>query len=118
MPKTTIRRANFWPATVARRLRKSSWMLRVAAASSTRRRNDPAGEHFCLFATAHGRNDAALLVSAALVVAAAARSRVLADGANDHVGLPAILHHAECRLLCARRRHVHRRGAAVGSSVS
>ncbi len=71
----------------------------------------------CLFAAARRRDDAALLVSVALVVAAADRACLLADSANGHLGLPAILHRAERRLLRARRRHLHRRRAALGYFV-
>src|SRR3974377_123051 len=67
--------------------------------------------------TPHLGNDAAPLVPVALVLAAPARSDLLADGANGDLGIPAILHRPQCRLFRARRRHFHRRGAAVGHSV-
>src|SRR5580704_5084568 len=104
-------------------------MSPAAAASSARLRNDDAQRpHLILprkrgrggrgfFSAAHRRDDAALLVSLALVVAAAARSGLLADGADDHLGLFAILHRAERRLFCPSCRHLHRRRAAVGHSV-
>src|SRR5580704_12317396 len=113
-----MRRRNFWRATAGARSRKCFSTWRAAPASSTRRRNDLAQRKRIRVFTAPRRgDDAALLVSAALVVAAACRPRLLADGADDHLGLPAILHHAERRLLCPRRRHVHRRRAAMGHSV-
>jgi len=42
---------------------------------------------FGFFPAAHRRDDAALLVSPALVVAAAPRPRLLADGADGYLGL-------------------------------
>src|SRR5580693_7949434 len=90
----------------------------AAAASSARQRNDnDRRRRLGFLAAAHRRDDAALLVSLALVMAAAARPGLLADGADGHLGLPAILHRAECRLFCPSRRHLHRRRAAVGHSV-
>src|SRR5579875_1859826 len=99
-------------------LRKSFWMLRGAAAFSMRPRNERAQRKRVRFLTLARRgDDPALLVFASFVVAAAARSRVLAHGANDHLGISAILHHAERRLFRTRRRHLHWRGAALGHPV-
>ena len=53
----------------------------------------------------------------ALVLAAHARPDLLAGRADADVGLSAALRFAERRLLRAGRRHVHRRGAAVGHPV-
>ena len=68
-------------------------------------------------AASRRRDGAALSLSAALVLDAAARAHLLAGGAAVRLGLPAALHRAECRLLRARRRHVHRRRADVGHPV-
>ena len=82
-----------------------------------RRRNDRQRRRPRLFRQPRRRHGAALLVSAALVLAARARPDLLADGADADVGLPAALRVAERRPLRARRRRVHRRGAAVGHPV-
>src|SRR5215471_16908250 len=58
----------------------------------------------------------ALLVPAALIVAAAARTGLLAGGANADVGLSPALYRPECRIFRPSRRYLHRRGAAVGYS--
>ena len=69
-------------------------------------------------AASRRRDGAALSLSAALVLDAAAGAHLLAGGAALRVGLSAALHRAECRLLRPRRRRVHRRGADVGHPVS
>src|SRR5271156_3535734 len=95
----------------------STW--RAAAASNARPRNDDTQRRRVgFFSAADRRDDAALLVSVALVMAATARSGLLADGADDHLGLPAILHRAKRRLFCPSCRHLHRRRAAVGHPFS
>ena len=63
------------------------------------------------------RDGAAPLVSAELVLAARARPDLLAGGADADVGLPAAVRLAELRLLREGRRHLHRRGDAVGHPV-
>src|SRR4051794_17065815 len=50
------------------------------------------------------RDDPALLVFDAVIMAAAGRTRLLADLADRVVGISAALHRAECQLLRARRR--------------
>src|SRR5580693_3445379 len=95
--------------------KKSFSMWRAAIASKARRRNERVRRACRSVLSPPGRcNDAALLVSAALVVAAAARPGLLADRADADLGIPAILHRHQRRLFRARRRHLHRRGAAVG----
>src|SRR5664280_3756515 len=69
------------------------------------------------FHQSRARHGAALLVSAALVLAARARPDLLADGADADVGLPATLRVAERRAVRAHQRRVHRRGAVVGYSI-
>src|SRR3954447_11563053 len=62
----------------------------------------------CDLAAPRVRDGAAALVSAQLVVAAPARSDVLARGADADVGLSADVRLAECRLARhACRRHIH-----------
>src|SRR5579863_851972 len=121
----TIRRQSSWRATDGVRWKRFSSTSRAAAASRARPRNDrtnaerptlnrkraSAGRKFT---AAHRRDDAAVLVPATLVVAAAARPCLLADGANGHVGLPAILHRDKYRFLRARWRHLYRCCAVVG----
>src|SRR6185437_4532574 len=111
----TIRRRSSWHATAGARSKRYFWTSCAAAASKARRRNDRAGHG--VFAPAGRRDDAALLVPAALVVAATARSRLLAHRADADLGLPAILHCQQCRVLRARRRHLYRRRIAVGHPV-
>src|SRR5580704_17445666 len=114
----TTRRPSFCCVTAGARWRRFSWTWPAGAVWRARRRNDDAQRRrFGLFPAAHRRDDAALLVSPAFVVAAAARSGLLADGADGHLGLPAILHRAERRLFCPSRRHLHRRRAAMGHPV-
>src|SRR3984885_2911689 len=124
----TTRRPSYWHAMGGGPWKKFSSTWR--AAWPARPRNDGADRERPLptlprlrgregggLAATDRRDDAAVLVPAALVVAAAAGSRLLADGANGHLGLPAILHHEQCRLLRPRRRHFHRCGAVVGHPV-
>ena len=108
------------PATAARRWKRCSSTSRAAAAKPRARpRNERATPPALVDARAapRRRDGAALSLSAALVLDAAARADLLAGGAAVRLGLPAALHHAECRLLRPRRRHVHRRGADVGHPV-
>src|SRR5258708_26765607 len=69
-------------------------------------------------AASHQCDDSALLVPVGVVVAAAIGTALLAGLADRHLGLPAELHLAECRVLRARWRHADRRGDPVGHSVS
>src|ERR1700722_10659960 len=107
----------------ARRSRRSFSTWRAGAARRARRpRARPPSERARhardrLCAASGGRDGAALSVPVALVVAARARARLLADDAAVRVGIPAALHLAERRLLRARRRDVHRGGAVVGYPV-
>ena len=104
-------------ATDARRWRRCSSTSRADAANIARPRNDRQRQRPRFFRQSRRRHGAALLVSAALVLAARARPDLLADGADADVGLPAALRDAERRVVRARDRRVHRRGAAVGYSV-
>src|SRR5271169_5384467 len=98
--------------------RKCSSTSPAAMATHARLRNERAARDCTVvLAAPRGGDDAALLVPVAFIVAAAARSHLLADGADDHLGISAILYHDECRLLRARRRHIHRRRAAVGYPI-
>src|SRR5204862_4180964 len=122
--RTTIRRQRCWRATAAARSRKCFSTWRAAApkparrVKPARRRNDRASTFLRRVLAAPGRrHGAALLVSVALVVAAHARTDLLAGGADADVGLPAALHLHQCGIFRPRWRHVHRRGAVVGHSV-
>src|ERR1019366_3326824 len=106
-----------WPATDARRWKTCFSTWRAGAGSIARRRNERPRFRRRIFRQSRGRHGAALLVSAALVLAAHPRPDLLADRADADVGLPAALRLAECRLLRARRRRVHRLGAALGYPV-
>src|SRR4029079_10696091 len=70
-----------------------------------------------VFVGARLRHGAALLVPAALVVAARARSHLLADRADVHVGLLADVCRPTGRRRCACRSDFPRRGDAVGHAV-
>src|SRR3974390_3716917 len=104
---------------VAIRWKVSSSMPRVVTAAKLGRPpNEPPAQLRCRIVGApHLGDDAASLVPAALVLAAPARSDLLADGANGDLGIPAILHCHQCRLFRPRRRHFYRRGAAMGHFV-
>src|SRR5665811_1484726 len=106
-----------WPAMGARPWKTCFSTWRAGAGSIARRRNERPRYRRRIFRQSRCRHGAALLVSAALVLAAHSRSDLLAGRADADVGLPAALRVAECRLLRARRRRVHRLGAAVGHSV-
>src|SRR4026209_1517480 len=86
-----------------------------AAGVTRRRRNEHARS--LLLPKPYRRDDPPLLVSLALVVAAHPRPDLLARGADADVGLPPALRLAECELLRASRRRLHRRSAAVGHPV-
>src|SRR5689334_17054231 len=98
-------------------------MWRAAPASPNRRgrrRYDPAKRDSLssgLFVVACVRHGAALLVSAALVVAARARSDVLANRADEYVGLVADLYWSTKRRARAGGTNLHRRGDVVGHAV-
>src|SRR5262245_47387558 len=96
-----LRRGRCWHAMAATISRTFSSMWRVGAA---KRHARPRNEHaFDVragdLAAAHRRDGDALSLSAALVVVARARPDLLARGATLRLGLPAILHFAEFRLL-------------------
>src|SRR5208337_3624746 len=98
---------------VAARWKRSSSMWR-AGATKPRPRNDHGDrKRPRILAAARGGDDAALLVSLALVLPAADRADLLARGADDHLGLHPILRDAECRFFRPRRRHADRRGIAL-----
>src|SRR5579871_6554613 len=100
----TTARNTSWHATTARRWRRCSSTWRAAA---FRRRHHERG-----FGARRDRaasdcgDDPALLVSLDVVMAAPARADLLAGAADHHLGLPAELHLAKCRLLCPRRRDI------------
>src|ERR1700694_5324041 len=75
-------------------------------------------ERLCDRASSHRRDDPALLVSPALVVAASTGIDLLAGVADHHLGVSAELHRAECRVFRARRRHPDRRRDPVGHPLS
>src|SRR6202165_3312055 len=110
-------RTRSWPATTGRRLRKCFSTSRVAAFRSERR-EQAHRRAFGYRAAPHQCDDSALLVSVALVVAAAVGIAVLAGVADHHLGLPADLHRAECRIFRTRRWHLDRRRDPVGHPVS
>src|SRR5579862_1386383 len=107
------RRTACLPATVGKRWKRFSSMSRADASARPCDDRQP----LPILAEPCRRHGAALLVSAALVLAAYSRSHLLADGADADVGLSAALRVAELRHVCPRRRRVHRRGAAVGYPV-
>src|SRR5713101_8083218 len=91
-----------WPATTGRRWRKCFSMSPAAALRKAR--HEQTGDAIGYRAASHWRDGLALLVSVAVVVAAAAGADLLAGAADHHLGLSAELHCAECRVLRARRR--------------
>src|ERR1700676_2260537 len=95
-----------WPATTGRRWRKCFSTSRAAAFRKAR--HEQLGDEPGYRAAPHQRDDPALLVSADVVVAAAAGTALLAGAADHHLGIPADLHRAECRVLRPRRRHLDR----------
>src|SRR5664280_1004550 len=115
--RTTTRRSGCSTAMDARPWRKCSSTWRADARTIARPRNDRQRQRPRPFHQSRARHGAALLVSAALVLAARARPDLLADGADADVGLPATLRVAERRAVRAPQRRVHRRGAIVGYSI-
>src|SRR5262249_27096930 len=112
---TTHRRGSL-PATAARRWRRCSSMSRaVAAKLRVRPPNEPAVLIRADRAASRRRHGAAL--SPALVMVAGLGADLLAGGAAPGVGLPAVLHRAEFRLLRTRRRRLHRLRDDVGHPV-
>src|ERR1700736_6142245 len=105
-----------WPATTGRRWRRC--FSTSPAAVFRRPCGERIGHGFGYRAAPDRGDDPALLVSLALVVAAASGIAVLAGVADYHLGVPAKLHLAECRLFRPRRRHPDRRGDPVGHPVS
>src|ERR1700760_1719220 len=114
----TMRRRRLSRATAGVPLRKSfsTWRAAGWGRQPSERARRPAVRLRGLGA-AHRRDDRPLLVPAALVLAAAARAHLLAGGADADVGLSAALYRRELRVLRPCRRHLHRRGAAVGHPV-
>src|SRR5581483_6407827 len=104
-------------ATAATRSRKCFSTSR-AGVNTARWRNEPARRAGRIFAAAHRRDGAALLVSAALVLGAPHRADLLARRADADVGFPADLPVAADEYLRAHRRRAGRRGAVVGHPVS
>src|ERR1700682_5334882 len=109
-------RTRSWPATTARRWRRCSSTSPAAGfRKAPRERARFAGGYR---AASHRGDDSALLVPVAVVVAAPAGIDLLAGAADHHLGLPADLYRAECRVFRARRRYPDRRGDPVGHPVS
>src|SRR5947199_7016637 len=95
-----------WRAVTATCARQRSDVL----VASHRRRN--------IGAAPRGRDGVALSLSLAIVMDAPARADLLAGRAAVRVGLSAILHCPEFRILCASERRIHRRRADVGHALS
>src|SRR5689334_22732903 len=106
----TTPRHIFWPATAAIRSRRCSSMSRADAAKPLARPpNEPAAFDRADDLAAPGRrHGAALSLSAALILVAGAGADLLAGRAAPRLGLPAVLHRAEFRLLRPRRRRLYR----------
>src|ERR1700737_3273250 len=105
-----------WPATTGRPWRKCFSTSR--AAGFRKARHDRACHAPGHRAASHQRDDPALLVSFAVVLAAPAGVALLAGVADHYLGISANLHRPECRVFRARRRHPDRRGDPVGYPVS
>src|ERR1700747_2635490 len=97
----TTARTKSWPAITGRRWRKCFSMSRAAACRNARR--EQVRHLWRDRAASHRGDDPALLVSFGVVMAAAAGVALLARLADHHLGIPAKLHHAECRVFRARR---------------
>src|SRR4051794_30123263 len=113
----TIRRRASCSATIAPRWSRYSSMWRAGARRRTCREAGRGPQRPWYRTASHRRDDPALLVSDAVVMAAAGRTRLLAHLADRVVGISADLHRAECGLLRSGRRHLYRRGHAVGHPV-
>src|SRR6202012_5851061 len=87
------------------------------AAGSRRPRHELACSRGGYLAASDRGHDPALLVSPDVVLAAAPGAALLAGAADRHLGLPAELHFAKCRLLCPCRRHAGGCGDPVGHPV-
>src|SRR5229473_3779114 len=109
-------RTTSWPVTTGRRWRKC--FSTSPAAAFRKARHEQTGDAVGYRAASHRRDGSALLVSIAVVVAAAAGTDLLAGAADHHLGFPAELHCAECRVFRARRRLADRRRHPVGHPVS
>src|SRR5262249_24329851 len=106
-------RPRCWPAKGGKRWKRffSTW---PAAGSGRPPSEQPPGLELRHFRPPRRRDDRALLVPAALVLAAPLGTHLLAGGADDDVGLPAALYRNEFGVFRPRRRHLHRGRAAVG----
>src|SRR5262249_39215309 len=120
------RRRGCWSAMDATPLKRCSSTSRVAVPTYGKPRSEQASHEAPYrirsltlydFLAPDRRNDRTLLVSLAFIMAATPRARVLARGTDADVGLPAALYRSECRIFRPGRRHLYRRGAAVGHSV-
>src|SRR5882762_10640945 len=101
-----------WPAITVRPWRRCSSTSRAAGfGRRSHERSRAASGHL---GPSHRRDDPALLVSAAVVLAAPSGVAVLADHAGYHLGLPADLCRAERQFLRACRRHADRCRDPVG----
>src|SRR5712672_2632827 len=116
----TILRRSCWPATAAIRSRRCSSMSHADAAKPRARPPNEPADRDCAsdLAAPRRRHGAALSLSAALVMVAGPGADLLAGRAAPGLGLPAVLHRAEFRLLRPRWRRLHRRRDDVGHSLS
>src|SRR6516162_7861048 len=125
----TVLRAS-WRVTAATRWSRCSSTWRAAAprmpprhcpcrrrASLPRRCHERARPASWHLAQPHRRDDPALLVPVAVLLAAASGTDILAGAAGHHLGVPANLYRAKCQLLPSRRRYADRRGDPVGYPV-
>src|SRR5271155_3855790 len=105
-----------WRATTGQRWRKCFSTSRAGGFRKPHHERIRRASRYC--GASHPRDDPALLVSPALVMAAAAGIAVLAGFADHHLGIPAKIHRAECRVLRPGWRHADRRGYPLGHPVS
>src|SRR5665213_3397279 len=104
-----------WSATTAPRLKRCFSTSHGAAPG--RGRDEPPRPISGHCPASHRCDDPALLVPLDVVVAPAPGTAVLAGAADHHLGLPAELHRAECRVFRSRRWHADRGGDPVGHPV-
>src|SRR5580693_6639906 len=109
-------RTALWRATTGRRWKKCFSTSHAAAFGKLRHERLRCEQGYC--GPSHRRDDPALLVSFALVMAAPAGTALLAGAADHYLGIFAELHRAECRVFRPRRRHADRRGDPLGHPVS
>src|SRR5258708_23433127 len=104
-----------WPVTTGQRWRKCFSTSR--AAGFRKRRHERTRFDRRDRAASHQRDDPSLLVSFAVVMAAAIGTALLAGAADRYLGVPADLHRPKCRVFRAPRPHLDPRPDPVGHSV-